>query len=116
VSGLSLAQRIAARGLTGVLDAMSAAHCVTADEILGGSRLARVVLVRHALMRDLRARGYSYPEIGWLFGRNHTTVMYACRSVEERKARREVVKASADLGPGVCSSRSADARGALRVI
>jgi len=38
---------------------------------------------RQAVMRRLRADGFSYPEIGMMMGRHHTTVMHACRKVAD---------------------------------
>jgi len=35
------------------------------------------VLLRQAVFFHLRKLGYSYPEIGELFGKNHTTIMHA---------------------------------------
>lgn len=116
MSGLSLAQRIASRGLTGTVQALAAAHAVTVEEILGATRMARVVRVRHMLMRDLRTRGMSYPEIGWLLGKDHSTVIAACRSPEARAARKLDDKVRAGVGPGVRSHRPADVRGQLKVI
>lgn len=116
MSGVSLAERIASRGLTGTVAALAAANAITVAELLGGSRMARVVVARHTLMRDLRARGMSYPEIGWLLGRDHSTVIYACRDPDARAAARLVNKVRAGLGPGVTSYRPADVRGTLKVI
>ncbi len=78
MSGLSLAERIAARGLTGTVEALAQAYGVTSTDVLGRGRTKAVVRARTALMRSLRERGLSYPEIGHLLDRDHATVMYAC--------------------------------------
>ena len=52
---------------------------VTSADVLGRSRSRTVVRARQALYRRLRARGLSYPEVGKLVDRDHTTVLAACR-------------------------------------
>lgn len=50
-------------------------HHVTLDEMWGRSRMAPVVEARVAFWRLLRGRGWSYPAIARLAGRDHSTVM-----------------------------------------
>lgn len=52
-----------------------------AGAILGRGRTAEVAAARHRAMRALRAMGYSFPEIGRAFGRDHSTVIHAVRGV-----------------------------------
>jgi chromosomal replication initiation ATPase DnaA len=78
MSGLSLEQRLAQRGLLGEVERIAKRHHVTTSEMLGRRRLAHVVRARHAAWRELRARGLSYPAIGELWGVDHTTVLAAC--------------------------------------
>ena len=50
---------------------------VTLPQLTGRSRLTRYVLARRWCYRQLRRGGWSYPKIGRLFGRHHSTVLYA---------------------------------------
>lgn len=56
------------------------------DTMLGQSRRRRIAWPRQDLMLALYEIGLSYPEIGKLMGRHHTTVM---DGAERAKARRE---------------------------
>lgn len=54
----------------------------TAKEMLGKGPYARskhLAADRSELYADLRARGWSFPEIGRFAGRDHTTVLVALR-------------------------------------
>ena len=66
----------------------SAAFEVTQDELVSAARTARVAWARQVAMYLARRHtGASLPAIGERFGgRNHTTVMYACRKASERLA------------------------------
>jgi chromosomal replication initiator protein len=65
-----------------------AAFGVSEAELLGASRLRGVLRARQVAMylaRDLT--GLSLPRLGAAFGgRDHTTVLHACRKVEEEMA------------------------------
>ena len=50
---------------------------VTMAQLTGRSRLTKYVLARKWCYRQLRRGGWSYPKIGRLFGRHHSTVLYA---------------------------------------
>lgn len=57
---------------------------VTRKELLGPSRLRRVLVPRQVAMHLAHRYGnLSLPRIGAAFGRDHTTVLHACRKVEE---------------------------------
>jgi hypothetical protein len=73
------------RGLLDLLDAASREHHVSREEILGRSRLQSIVAGRRGLCRALRERGMSYPEIGSLIGRDHTSVMNLVRDDGTKK-------------------------------
>ena len=60
---------------------ISAEWGVTPEDIFGGSRDVEFVMARAALVVRLRKQGYSYPRIGRILKRDHTTIMNA-----ERKA------------------------------
>jgi chromosomal replication initiation ATPase DnaA len=78
MSGLSLEQRLAQRGLLGAVEKLARKHHVTMGEVLGRQRFRHIVAARHAAWRELRAKGLSYPAIAWLWGVDHTTVLAAC--------------------------------------
>ena len=75
----STEDRLARRGLLALVDIIAQAHAVTRSDVLGRGRTKQVAAARHALMRALREQGMSYPEVGWLLDRDHTTVIAACR-------------------------------------
>lgn len=80
-----------------VLDEVHEATGVTPAEIMLDTRVHRVAHARQLAMWKLRqfrshnAHRYSFPEIGRVFGRDHTTVIAACRAVERRCAEGEVL-------------------------
>lgn len=54
-------------------------HNVTVREIMGRGRSHSVVAARKAVMRQLRADGFSTSQIGRWMGRDHSTVVHATR-------------------------------------
>ena len=92
LSGLYPAPRAAARRETPTIERVQELTCsafeVSRDELLSTSRSARVAWARQVAMYLARRHtGASLPAIGEQFGgRNHTTVMYACRKAGERLA------------------------------
>ncbi|MDR2896124.1 MAG: chromosomal replication initiator protein DnaA [Propionibacteriaceae bacterium] len=57
---------------------------LTVDDLIGANRTANVALARQVAMylcRDLTE--LSLPKIGALFNRDHTTVMHACRKIQD---------------------------------
>ena len=50
-------------------------HGVTLDEMMGRSRLPHVCSARNEAYVMLREEKLSYPKIGKIFGRDHTTVI-----------------------------------------
>lgn len=80
-------------------------HGVSFDDILGPSRNRNVVRPRREAMHRIRQElGYSYPKIGRLFNRDHSTVLWATRggrlrgemTVEDR--RRQLAEDAAARG------------------
>lgn len=66
---------------------------VEADEINGNRRFPSVTKARHLYWACLRKYcGLSYPAIGYLASRHHTTIMVGVKGVPD-----EVVKAMGDL-------------------
>ena len=77
-----------ASGTADEIRAAAAREGATVDEVFGPSRVAHVVRARRAAMRVVRDRlAWSYPAIGRLFGRDHTSVMAALQDDDARAAR-----------------------------
>jgi chromosomal replication initiator protein len=68
-----------------IINAISRYYQITPDEIYGQSRTAGIARARQIAMYLCREQTtLSLPKIGQLFGgRDHTTVMYACKKVAE---------------------------------
>ena len=67
-----------------IIQRVCAAFDITRKELLGVSRLRRVIVPRQVAMYLARRSGkLSWPRIGAAFDRDHSTVMHACRKVEE---------------------------------
>ena len=60
---------------------------VKRSELLGSSRVARVVEARQSLAWALRQSNWSLESIGDLLHRDHTTIIYALRVVDRKSAR-----------------------------
>ena len=55
-------------------------HRVAVADILGQSRKAYIVAARREAMQRIRNElGYSYPQIGRIFDRDHSSIIWACR-------------------------------------
>jgi chromosomal replication initiator protein len=73
---------------------VAAAFGITEKQLLGTSRLRPVLLPRQVAMYLAReVAKLSLPRIGAAFGRDHTTVLHACRKVEAAMATDDVLKA-----------------------
>jgi len=59
-------------------EAIARCWCITVDDMFR-SRRPPAPFAREAFYLHLRDLGWSYPRIGALVGRDHTTVMVACR-------------------------------------
>jgi chromosomal replication initiator protein len=71
------------RDVAGIVKRVAAAFGVTERELLGPSRLRRVMVPRQVAMYLAReVGGLSLPRLGAAFVRDHTTVLHACRKVE----------------------------------
>lgn len=83
------------------LQAVATAYDTTVVDLLS-NRGRRGAAVRSVAAVVLREQGLSYPEIGKVIGRDHSTVMAACRRVAERPDLAEAadqVLAGLDLEP-----------------
>lgn len=96
MSGQALARgslRLVGGGVPRVIHVAAIAFDVPADDLTGPSRRHPMVDYRHVTMAAARLLGHSYPVIAAAFdGRDHTTVVHACRRVAlapelERRAR-----------------------------
>jgi hypothetical protein len=79
-----------------IIAAIASAFGLTADEITGGRRHNRLIPARQTTAYVLRGLGNSYRQVGvWLGGRDHSSVMEACRQFEARAnaAMRELAEA-----------------------
>jgi chromosomal replication initiator protein len=73
-----------ARDVSGIVKRVAAAFGVTERELRGATRLRGVLRPRQVAMYLVRElTGLSLPRIGAAFARDHTTVLHACRKVEE---------------------------------
>lgn len=62
-------------------------HGVTVALIMGEARDKRVILARHEVWwRVWRTSGLSYPRMGAMFRRDHTTIMHGVKRYEQRMA------------------------------
>jgi chromosomal replication initiation ATPase DnaA len=93
-SGICIAERLNARGLGAVVALLCATWNVTSAELLGPSHVRRIVNARKALYVELRARGFSYPDIGYLTGRDHSTVLVGVRTANGLPRRAKALGAS----------------------
>lgn len=76
-----------ARGLLPLALDVAQRNNLPLASLLGRSRYLSVCRARRELMFVLRQHALSYPEIGILLHRDHTTVMYAIRRYERDNPR-----------------------------
>lgn len=73
----------AAPDVSAIVERVAAAFGISTKELLGASRLRGVMRPRQVAMYLARElTGLSLPRLGAAFGRDHTTVLHACRKVE----------------------------------
>ena len=79
--------------VTGIVDTVAAFFAVPAKEIIGRKRTRTFTIPRQvAMYLARRLTALSFPEIGRLMGgKNHTTVMAACKRVEQMLTKKEPV-------------------------
>lgn len=67
---------------------------LTDEALYGRDRSKTVSSARKEAMRQVRLLlGFSYPEIGRMFGRHHTSVMYACSGKRRTAKKKRAAKA-----------------------
>lgn len=67
--------------INSLIEQIAIKHGVTLNQVLGPDRFKQFVTPRHEAMAHV-ARTYphlSYPHLGKIFNRDHSTVMHACR-------------------------------------
>ena len=82
---MSQRTRVLSARWRGDLEKLCELHGLTLDQAMSKQRFRIFVDARSACYRYLRSEGWSYPEIGGLFGRDHTSISYAISDNEERK-------------------------------
>ena len=67
--------------LLAVIDAIAVKHGMTAADIRGPDRRHKFVIARHEAMAAVKQAkpDMSYPQMGRLFNRDHSTVLYAVK-------------------------------------
>ena len=75
-STVAFLKQIDVRDLGEELQKACEAHGATPEEVGGRSRVRHVVRARAAFVCALRERGWSYPAIGTLLGRDHSGIIY----------------------------------------
>lgn len=69
---------------TRVFSAVCQHYDVSGDDVLSDARARYVINARHVAIWLMRDAGRTYSEIGREMGRDHTSVIHACRRVEGR--------------------------------
>lgn len=69
-----------------IIEKAAKAHGLDPSDIVGASRMRSVVFARSEAAWEARRAGFSYPELGIIFGgRDHTTMMNLVRKAEKRR-------------------------------
>lgn len=79
--------RLARHGYLFIVEDVCRRHQVTMAILLGRSRYAPVAAARRELYALLRLQSLSYPEIGDLLGRNHSTIIFGVQEYERAPSR-----------------------------
>lgn len=101
-----------------ILEHVALSYGLSVDDLLGRSRYAHIATPRHIAMWLVRRKlHYSYPVIGRLFGRDHSTVMSAVAKVSgfittDRRFGLEIDTLESRLGwPGLSVTRAEQLEG-----
>ncbi|MBI2410170.1 ATP-binding protein [Candidatus Kaiserbacteria bacterium] len=71
------------RAIENIITNTAALYKVDIDELMSHSRQARLILPRHTIMYLLRRElNVSFPKIGKIMGKDHTTIIYAFQKME----------------------------------
>jgi chromosomal replication initiation ATPase DnaA len=81
-----------------LIESICAAYKVSPFAVTSRNRRKRVSEARQEIWRILKADGMSYPELGELFNRDHTTIVHGVQQAKERLEREQ----SHELCVAVC--------------
>jgi len=79
-------ERVKRRDPEQLVREIAASEGVRVADMMGPSRFQHLVAAREVLYRTLRSWGWSLPAIGHFVNRDHTTILYALKTPEERAA------------------------------
>lgn len=87
---------------TRIMEAVAKDNGFRLDDLAGPRRTAGLAWARHmAMAATRRATSLSFPQIGRLYNRDHSSVVYACQRIEAHARRRPAVASVlADLVDG----------------
>jgi chromosomal replication initiation ATPase DnaA len=71
------------------LEVIASLHGFTLKRLINEGKFGKLCVARKDCYAYLREQGWSYPEIGGLFNRDHTTVLYALEPEERQRAKNE---------------------------
>jgi chromosomal replication initiation ATPase DnaA len=80
LAGRRALMRVMERGLVNIATPIATAHHITLLELVGHERSTHIVAARVEFWAKLREMGWSYPRIGDLVDRDHTSIMKTLRS------------------------------------
>jgi chromosomal replication initiation ATPase DnaA len=80
-------QRLSSGNTAGLIQAAADLYGTTMEAVRGRDNDRSVTSARMIACWLLRETGMSYPEIGRALGRDHTTIMHACRVIAADPAR-----------------------------
>ena len=87
---MSQVERTLSTRLRRDLEAIASLHGMTFEQTLRKERFRVFMNARRDCYAYLREQGWSFPEIGALYGRDHTTVMWSlCDDAEKQAIRAE---------------------------
>lgn len=73
-----------------IIENTSSAYGISIEDVLGDRRQKDTVLPRHIIMYKLRKElELSFPKIGRIFGKDHTTIMHAFDKIEKMLSEKE---------------------------
>jgi hypothetical protein len=73
-----------------IIENTSGAYGISVEDVLGDRRQKGTVLPRHIIMYKLRKElELSFPKIGRIFGKDHTTIMHAFDKIEKMLSEKE---------------------------
>lgn len=71
-------QNLRSRGFLTLAKTIASDHHLPVEVVLSYRRTKSVMMAKKALYRALRAHALSYPEVGALLEKNHSTIFFGC--------------------------------------